>query len=57
MINLLYNHIGMTTGLQKGARITKDLISEAENSAPWMATLLKKIGVDPSMLSGASGHA
>jgi hypothetical protein len=58
MINLLYNHIGMTTGLQKGARITKDLISEAENSAPWEATLLKRVGIDkefeitPDLLRG-----
>jgi hypothetical protein len=58
MINLLYNHIGMTTGLQKGARITKDLISEAENSAPWEATILKRIGIDnefqitPDLLRG-----
>jgi hypothetical protein len=58
MINLLYNHIGMTTGLQKGARITKDLISEAENSSPLAARLLKRIGIDnefeitPTVLSG-----
>jgi hypothetical protein len=45
MINLLYNHIGMTVGLQKGARITRDIISEAQTSAPWMATLLARIGV------------
>lgn len=45
MINLLYNHIGMTVGLQKGARITQDIINEAQRSAPWMATLLARIGV------------
>jgi len=45
MINLLYNHIGMTVGLQKGARITQDIINEAQQSAPWMATLLARIGV------------
>lgn len=45
MLNLLYNHIGMTTGLQKGARITRDVISEAQQSAPWEATLLARIGV------------
>lgn len=45
MINLLYNHIGMTTGLQKGARITQDIIDEAQHSAPWMGTLLARIGV------------
>jgi hypothetical protein len=45
MINLLYNHIGMTTGLQKGGRITQPIIDEAQNSAPWMATLLKRVGI------------
>lgn len=45
MINLLYNHIGMTVGLQKGARITQDIINEAQHSAPWMASLLARIGV------------
>lgn len=45
MINLLYNHIGMTIGLQKGARITRDIIEEAQHSAPWMATLLARVGV------------
>jgi len=45
MINLLYNHIGMTVGLQKGARITQDIINEAQHSAPWMATILARVGV------------
>ena len=45
MISLLYNHIGMTTGLQKGARITQDIIREAQTSAPWLATILSRIGV------------
>lgn len=45
MINLLYNHIGMTVGLQKGARITQDIINEAQHSAPWIASLLSNIGV------------
>jgi len=59
-INLLYNHIGMTTGLQKGARITQDIIHEAQKSAPWMTTLLEKIGIDnefnitPTLLSGVT---
>lgn len=58
MINLLYNHIGMTVGLQKGARITQDIINEAQRSAPWMATLLARIGVGneftmtPSLMRG-----
>lgn len=36
MLSLLYNHMGMTMGLQKGARMTKDLIHEAEQSQPWL---------------------
>jgi len=60
MINLLYNHIGMTTGLQKGARITRDIINEAQQSAPWMATILARIGVGngftmtPQLLRGVT---
>lgn len=45
MLVMLYNHIGMTIGLQKGARITQDVINEAQRSAPWMATLLARVGV------------
>lgn len=37
MLNLLANHVGMTMGLQKGARITQSIYSEAEGSAPWLA--------------------
>ena len=40
MLNLLANHLGMTMGLQKGARITKDLYQEAAHSTPW----LQKVG-------------
>ena len=40
MLNLLANHLGMTMGLQKGARITRDLYQEAAQSTPW----LDKIG-------------
>src|ERR1039458_3828703 len=36
MLNLLTNHIGMTLGMQKGARITKDILHEAQASAPWL---------------------
>ena len=42
MLSLLANHIGMTMGLQKGARITKDIINEAEKSAPWLQNITKK---------------
>lgn len=39
MLNLLANHLGMTMGLQKGARLTKDIITEAQQSQPWLAGL------------------
>jgi len=34
MVNLLANHIGMTMGLQKGARITQSIYDEAAQSSP-----------------------
>lgn len=58
MVNLLYNHIGMTTGLQKGARITQTIVDEAQKSAPLSARILARIGVGntldvtPTILSG-----
>lgn len=51
MLALLTDHIGMTLGLQKGARITKDILNEATASMPW----LEKIGAafdDRGYLSG-----
>lgn len=36
MLSLLANHLGMTMGLQKGARLTKDIIQEAVHSRPWL---------------------
>jgi hypothetical protein len=36
MLNLLANHLGMTMGLQKGARLNKDIIREAQESQPWL---------------------
>jgi hypothetical protein len=42
MLNLLTNHIGMTLGLQKGARITKDILNEATKSAPWLSRIASK---------------
>lgn len=53
MLALLTDHIGMTMGLQKGARITKDILNEAQGSMPW----LEKIGAkfdDRGLLSGAA---
>ena len=42
MLNLLTNHIGMTLGMQKGARITKDILHEAQASTPWLQGLEAK---------------
>lgn len=53
MLSLLTNHIGMTLGLQKGARITKDILKEAESSTPWLAKVQAKFN-DEGYLSGAT---
>jgi len=42
MLSLLANHLGMTMGLQKGARLTKDIIHEAEQSRPWLQGISAK---------------
>lgn len=46
MVSLLTNHIGMTLGLQKGARITKDILNEAAKSQPWLANIKAKWSSD-----------
>jgi hypothetical protein len=45
MLSILFNHIGMTSGAQKGTRITQTMIDEAQESAPFVARLLTRIGV------------
>lgn len=35
-MSLLTNHIGMTLGMQKGARINQAVFDEAQKSAPWL---------------------
>ncbi len=45
MLSILFNHIGMTSGAQKGTRITQTMIDEAQESAPWVSRLLTRIGV------------
>ena len=37
MLSLVANHIGMTLGAQKGARITRAVWEEAVQSSPWLA--------------------
>lgn len=39
MVSLLANHIGMTLGMQKGARINQAVWQEALKSAPWLSTV------------------
>ena len=53
MLNLLANHLGMTMGLQKGARMTKDIIHEAQQSQPWLQGLQAKFDKD-GYLSGVT---
>ncbi len=36
MVNILTNHLGMTLGLQRCARITQAMYEEAAQSAPWL---------------------
>ncbi len=50
-LSLLANHLGMTMGLQKGARLTKDIINEAAKSQPWVAGIKAKFDKD-GYLSG-----
>lgn len=49
MLNLLANHIGMTMGLQHGARITQAIYNEALESAPWLARVDARWGTDGYM--------
>jgi hypothetical protein len=53
MLSLLTDHIGMTLGMQKGARITKDILQEAQQSQPWLAKVLAKFD-DRGFLSGVT---
>ena len=46
MLNLLANHLGMTMGLQKGARMTRDIIREAQQSTPWLQGMAAKFDKD-----------
>jgi hypothetical protein len=46
MLSLVANHIGMTLGAQKGARINQAVWNEAVASAPWLASIVAKWGPD-----------
>jgi hypothetical protein len=53
MLSLVANHIGMTLGAQKGARINQAVWNEAVESAPWLAKTVAKFGPD-GYLSGVT---
>lgn len=45
-LSLLANHLGMTMGLQKGARLNQAVINEAIKSRPWLQGLAAKWSKD-----------
>lgn len=53
MLSLVANHIGMTLGAQKGARITRAAFDEAVSSAPWLDKVAAKWSSD-GYLSGVT---
>jgi len=53
MLSLVANHIGMTLGAQKGARINQAVWNEAVGSAPWLQNVEKKFDSD-GYLQGVS---
>lgn len=53
MLSLLANHLGMTMGLQKGARISKDIVQEAQKSQPYLQGLQAHFDKD-GYLSGVA---
>lgn len=46
MLSLLSNHLGMTMGLQKGARLNQAIIAEAQQSRPWLQGIKAKFDKD-----------
>lgn len=46
MLSLLANHLGMTMGLAKGARINQAMVNEAMASRPWMQGMAAKFDKD-----------
>lgn len=53
MLSLVANHIGMTLGAQKGARITQAVWNEAVSSTPWLQKIAAKFS-DEGYLSGVT---
>lgn len=55
MMSLLANHIGMTMGAQKGARITRAVWEEALGSRPWLSGAKASFTVDKDGVEILSG--
>jgi len=53
MLSLAYNHIGMTLGAQRGARINRATFEEAVQSAPYLARIGAKFD-ERGVLSGVT---
>jgi hypothetical protein len=53
MLSLLANHLGMTMGLQKGARLNQALINEAQRSVPFLQGMAAKFD-NEGYLSGVT---
>jgi len=53
MLSLLANHLGMTMGLQKGARMNQAIINEAQQSTPWLQGLKARFD-DRGYLTGVT---
>jgi len=53
MLSLVANHIGMTLGMQKGARITRAVWDEAVESAPWLERIAARFD-DRGYLTGVT---
>jgi len=53
MLSLIANHIGMTLGAQKGARINRAVWDEAIASTPWLSKIAAKFD-DRGYLSGVT---
>lgn len=53
MLSLVANHIGMTLGAQRGARITRAVWDEAIQSTPWFQRIAAKFD-DRGFLSGVT---
>lgn len=50
---LLADHLGMTFGMQKGAKLNRGLIEEAQQSQPWLSKISAKFDKD-GYLSGVA---